>query len=89
MSLCVADLTCGFCMQNSDFWTRIASLYGSQSSPEILCMQNSVPSIRNISPYGSQPLSVALGFKTPSFRPEQQVSMVLRYHLSFCAIKTE
>ena len=31
----------GFCMQNCDFMTRITSLYGSQTSPVVLCMQNS------------------------------------------------
>ena len=33
-------------MQNSDFWSRITSLYGSLTSPVVLCMQNSVISIR-------------------------------------------
>ena len=31
-SLCVPALICDFCMQNSGFWTRISSLYGSQTS---------------------------------------------------------
>ena len=29
----VPAITCGFCVQNRDFRTRIASLYGSQTSP--------------------------------------------------------
>ena len=33
-------------MQNSDFWTRITNLYGSQTSPVVLCMQYSVISTR-------------------------------------------
>ena len=32
-SLWVPAITCGFCMQNSDFRTTITSLYGSQTSP--------------------------------------------------------
>ena len=50
---------CGFCMQNSDFWTRITSLYGSQTSPVVMRIQNSVISIRMTSLYGSQLSSVA------------------------------
>ena len=37
-SLWVPALICGFCMQNSDFWIRITSLYGSQTSPVDLWM---------------------------------------------------
>ena len=33
-------------MQNSDFWTRITNLYGSQTSPVVFCMQYSVISTR-------------------------------------------
>ena len=45
-SILVPALICGFCMQNSDFWTRITNLYGSQTSPVVLCMQYSVISTR-------------------------------------------
>ena len=55
---------CGFCMQNSDFWSRITSFYGSQKWPVILCMCNSVLNIRITSLYGSQPSSVAFSCKT-------------------------
>ena len=41
-------------------WTRITSLYGYQTSPIVLCMQNSVISILNTSLYGIQPTSVVL-----------------------------
>ena len=34
-SLWVPALTCGFCIENSDFSTRIASLYGYQTSPVV------------------------------------------------------
>ena len=40
MSLWVSTLICGFCMQNSHFSTRIASLYGSQPSSVVLCTRN-------------------------------------------------
>ena len=56
-SLWVPALTCGFCRQNSDFWSRITSLYGSQTYPVILCMYNSGLNIRITSLYGSQPSS--------------------------------
>ena len=46
-------LLCGFRIQNSHFWIRITSLYGSQTSPVILCMQYSVISIRITSLYRS------------------------------------
>ena len=32
LSLWVPNLICGFCMQNSDFWSRITSIYVSQLS---------------------------------------------------------
>ena len=44
-----------FCIQKSDFSTRIASLYGSQTSPVILWMQNSAINTRITSLNGSQP----------------------------------
>ena len=47
-------------MQNSDFWTRITSLYGSQTWPVVLCMYNSVISTRITRLYGFQPSSVLL-----------------------------
>ena len=43
------------CIENSAFRTKIACLYGSQTSPVILFMQNRVPSIGITSPYGSCP----------------------------------
>ena len=50
-------------MQNSDFWTRIANLYGSQISPVVLCIQNSVISSRITSFYGFQPSPVVLSMQ--------------------------
>ena len=51
---------CGFSMQNRDLWTRITSLYGSQTSPVVLWMQNSVISIRLTCLYVFQPSSVVV-----------------------------
>ena len=36
----VPAITCGYCMQNRDFWTRITSLYGFQPSSVVLCFEN-------------------------------------------------
>ena len=44
--------------------TRINSLYGSQTSPVVLCMQNSVISTRNTSLHGSQTSPVVLCMQT-------------------------
>ena len=75
-------------MQNSDFWTRIASLYVSQISPTVLCLQCSVISTRTTCLYGSQPFSVVFAFKTATFGAELQVFMGPRHDLLFCAYKT-
>ena len=63
-SLWVPDLTCRLCIQNSDIRTKIARLYGSQTSPVNFCIQNSMPSIRIISLYRSQTSSVVFACKT-------------------------
>ena len=54
---------CGFCKQNSDFWTRTTSVYGSQISPVVLCIQTSVISTRITCLYWCQPSSVVLESK--------------------------
>ena len=59
-------------MQTSEFWTKIACLYGTQNSPVIFCMQNSVPSFRIASLYGSQPSSVVFACKTATYGPESK-----------------
>ena len=43
-----------------DFWIWIRNLYGSQTSPMVLCMQNSVISSRITCLYGSQTSAVVL-----------------------------
>ena len=67
LSLWVPVLICGFWMQNSDFWTRITSLYGSQTSCVVLCLQNGVIIIRMKGLYGLQPSSVALCMQNSVF----------------------
>ena len=68
---------------NSDFWTRITSLYGSQTWSVILCMKNSVISNRKTSLYGTQPSSVFFACKIETFGPwitslyESQTSPVI------------
>ena len=74
-ALWVKDNTCCVCMQNFDFWTRITSIYGSQTWPIILCMYNSVLNFRMTSLYGSQPSSVVFAFKTAWLASELLVSM--------------
>ena len=66
--LWVRALICGFCMQNSDFLTRIISLYGSHISPVLLCMQNRLIWTWIASLYGFQPSSVVLCMQNGEFR---------------------
>ena len=67
---------------------RIISLYGSQTSPVVLCMQYSVISTRITCLFGSQPLSIFFACKTATIGAELQISMCAGPHLSFCARKT-
>ena len=64
----VPAVICGFCMQNSDFCTRMTSLYEFQPSPVALCMQNSVSWTRITSLYGFQPTSVVWCIENGDFR---------------------
>ena len=70
------------CVENSDFRTKIAHLYGSKTSPVILYMQNSVPSIRITSLYGSQPSFVC--FFHAKQRLYDQTNMVPGLICGFC-----
>ena len=74
-------------MQNSDFCTRIANLYGSQISPAVLILQCSVSSIRITSLHGSQPSCVVFWCNRTTFGPEKQVSISPRHNLQLCACK--
>ena len=87
-ALWVQDITCRFVhAKHRDFWTRITSLYVSQTWPVILCMYNSVLSIRITSLYGSQPSSVVFAFKTAWLASELLVSMGPRPHHWFLDAK--
>ena len=77
-----------FLHANSDFWTRITNLYGSQTLPVVFCMQYSVIRTRITCLYGSQPLCVVFACKTATFGVELELSICLRPHLSLCAVKT-
>ena len=87
-SLWVPAHICCFWMQNSDFWTRISSLNGSQTWPVILCMYNSVISTRITSRCGFHPSSVVLCVQNSDLKTKLHVSIGPRHHLSFCAFKT-
>ena len=88
MSLWVLELTCDFCIQNSDLWNRITNLYGSQTSPVDLCRQYSVIINRITCPCGSQSLSVIFACKTAYSGLELQVSVGPWLHLWFSACTT-
>ena len=72
-------------MQNSAFSTRITNLYGSQTSPVLLCMQNILICVRKSSLYWFQPSSAVLACKTATSGPDLQVCMGRRPHLWFWA----
>ena len=63
--------------------SRINSLYGSQTTPVVLCKQNSMINTRNTSLYVSQPSSAVFASKTTTLGTELQVSMGPRPHLCF------
>ena len=67
---------------------RMSNLYGSQTSPVVSCMQNSVISTRITNLYGSQTSPVVFAFKTARFVPDIHVSTGPRYHLSLFACNT-
>ena len=64
-----------FLHEKQDFWIWIINLYGSQTSPMVLCMQNNVISIRNTSLYGTLPSSAVFSWQTAALGPELQDSM--------------
>ena len=68
--------------------TSINSFYGFQTSPVILCMQNSVISIRITSLHWSQPTYVVFACKTATLASELQVSIGPSPHLCFCTFTT-
>ena len=86
-SLWVPALICGFCMPNSEFWHRIASLYGSQTSPALLCNQNGLICTRISSLYWFQPTLVVFACKTAWLASESLVSMRPSLHVWFLDAK--
>ena len=73
-------------MQNSDFWIRNTTLYGSQTSPVSLCMQIREISTRNTRPHGSQTSPVVLcmqnnviSFRITSLYGSQPSSVVFAF----------
>ena len=84
----VPDLTYGFCIQNSDFSTRNASVYGTQPSSVVFaCKTTAFGSELQVS---MDPRSLLSFYpcKTAWSAPELLVSMGPSLHLSFCACKT-
>ena len=86
-SLWVPALICGFCMQNSDFWIRITSLYESQpSSVAFECKTATLGPELQVS-MGPRPHLCFFAFKTGTLAPELQVSIGPNPHLRFLHAK--
>ena len=69
------------------FGAEVQSLYGTQTPPVVLCMQNSVISTRIVSLYGPRPHLWFCACKTSTLGPELHVSMGSSPHLWFCALQ--
>ena len=78
---------CLFFKQNSDFMTRLTSLYKSQTSSVVLSTHNSVLSTRINRLYWFQPSPVVLCMQNSDLRLELQVSVGPRPHLWFLQAK--
>ena len=79
---------CGFWMQNSNFWSGVTSLYGSQTKPVVLCMQNTVNNTRNSRLYGFQPSSEVFACKTATLGPDLQVCICPSPNVCYWALVT-
>ena len=86
-SLWVPALICGFCMENSDFWTRITSLYGSQPSSVVFACKTAILGPQLQVSMGPRPHLCFFAFKTKSLAPELQVSLGPSPHLMFLHAK--
>ena len=75
-------------MQNSVISTWIKRLYGFQSSPAVLCMQNSDFTTRITSICRWIDPTCGFRMQNSAFWTSVQVSMGTRPHLSFCACKS-
>ena len=71
----VPDLNSAFCIQNSDFSTRIVSIYESQPSSVVLCIHNSDIMTRINSLYGCQTSPVVLCMQKKWLASELLISM--------------
>ena len=69
VSMCPNPHLCFFLMQYSAFWTRISSLYGSQTSSVVLSTHNCELNTRIKRQYLIQPSPVALCIQNGDFRP--------------------
>ena len=83
-SLWVPALICGSCMQNSEFWTRITILYGSQTSPFVLYMQKQRDFHQNDKCIWVPALICGFSMQNSEFWTGIK-SMSHRCNLSFCA----
>ena len=77
-----------FSIQNSDFSTRVATLYGSEHSSVVLAFKTATLGPELQVSMGPRPLLWFLAIKTATLAPELQVSMGPSPHLSFCAFTT-
>ena len=84
----VPALICVFCMQNSDFWIRINSLYGCQPSSVVFACKTATLGQGLQVTVGPRPYLWFFAFKTATLAPELQISIGLSLHLWLCAFKT-
>ena len=75
-------------MQNSDFRTRISSLYGSQTSPMVFSFKTMWLTSELLVSMGPRPHLCFFAFKTATLAPEFQISIGPSPHLWFCAFTT-
>ena len=85
--LCVTALICGFCIHNSAFWTRISSMYVSQTSSVVLSTHNCVLNTRIKDYMCSSPRLWFCACKTATLALELLVSMGPSPHLCFLNAK--
>ena len=79
---------CCFCMQNSDFWIRITSLYGTQPSFVAFVSKTATLGPEKQVSMGPRPHLWFFALKTATLAPELQVSLGPSPHLWFCAFTT-
>ena len=87
-SIWVPTLICGFCMQNSDFWTSIQVSMGTRPHQSFCAYKTTWLAPELLVSMGSSPHLWFCAFKIATLRPKLHASMGLRPHLSFCACNT-